>query len=561
MDDLLLSPVGPALLLLTTGALLRVLPRTQRASLLAVLTLGPLLAAFLLLIRLRITQVSDLPAVWWPLVISPLRLRWTLDGWNWLMVFLLLLVGAIAVLLTWREPGLRASAFHGLSFLLLGGAVLVVVSGNLLTLSGAWVASDVLLIARSRESRMPQGAVAGGLVAGGSLLMLLAIGITSPSAATASLATAALPAEALALLMVAAALRMGAYPLHLWLAPGQTGRSAGTQLLLGGVALITGGWLLGRLYPLGVDQWLSNPVWQPLLAALVLAAGVMAWAASREDRQAGLAASRASWLWFSLALAAPVLGQDVLGWGIVTVVLGLALLVVGDTIRTLWGWRVPLILALGVLAGGPFLVGFAVRALVSPDNFLLWLLAVVGEGLALACVMAAWLRPAALAPTAGSQGPTLRNGRTPATTDAPSGRLLVRWPVIRMFIAFSALAVPAIIWGIRPELLAQLAGFSISPTLGDLLGAMSWGQWVSLVLSLVLGGGLAWVLGQPQSSLARWRGQMVTVMGLGWALDALLWVSAWASEAVRALLRMLEGEGYLGWVVLLALLLWLVARS
>jgi hypothetical protein len=543
------------------GALLRVLPRVQRASLLAVFTLSPLLAALLLLLRLRLSQVPDLSAVWWPLVISPLRVRWTLDGWNWLMMFMLLLVGVNAVLLIWREPGVRASAFHGLSFLLMGTASLVVVSGNLLTLSGAWVASDVLLIARSRASRMPQGAVAGGLVAGGSLLMLLAIGITSLSAATAPLTATVLPGETLALLMLAAALRMGIYPLHLWLTPGQAGRSAGTQLLLGSVALVTGGWLLGRLYPLGIDQWLSNPVWQPLLAALVLAAGVMAWAAQRADRQAGLSASRASWLWFSLALAAPALGQDALGWGIVTVVLGMALFVVGDTIRSLWGWRVPLVLSLGVLAGGPFLVGLAVRALAPPSNPLLWLLAVVGEGLALACVMAALLRPAALVPTVGSPGMLSLTRRGLAAASESSGWLPVSWPVIRMFSAFLSLAVPALIWGVRPELLAQLAGFSISPTLGDLLGVMSFGQWASLLLSLALAGGLAWVLGQPQSSLARSRGQLTAVMSLRWALDAILWLAAWASEAASALLRVLEGEGYLGWVALAALLLWLVVRS
>lgn len=566
MDDLLLSPVGPAVVLLAAGALLRVLPRPQRASLLALLTLGPLAAALLLLLRLRLTQVSDLIAVWWPLVTPPLRLRWTLDGWNWLMVFLLLLVATTGVLLTWREPGRRAGAYHGLSFLLLGSAVLVVISGNLLTLGGAWIASDILLVARTRESRMPQGAVTGSLVAAGSLLFLLALGITSLTTTTAPWPTAALPAETLALLMAAAALRMGAYPLHLWLVPEQNGRSAGTQLLLTGVAVVTGGWLLGRLHPLGAAYWLSNPIWQPLLVMLALAAGILAWASRRLERLPSLGANRATWLWFSLALATPALGQDVLGSGLVTVVLGLALYIVGDTIRTLWGWRVPLFLALGILAGGPLLPGFAVRAAAAPTSPLLWLLATVSEGLAYACVISAIMRPAtAPASSAASStapGWTAQGQRQSSLAGQLADRgAILNWPVMRMVMAFSLLTVPALIWGIWPELLAQLAGFNAAPTLIDLLQAISAERWASLFLSLALGAGLAWVLGQPSSSLARWRDRAAQAMSLGWALNGLLWLTAWAGETARTLLRVLEGEGYLGWIALLMLLLWLVARA
>lgn len=573
MDDLLLSPVGPAIVLLTTGAILRVLPRARRASILALVTLLPLAAAGLLLLRLRILQVPDLPAVWWPLVISPLRVRWSLDGWNWLMVLLLLLVGACAVLLTWRLPGLRASAFHGLSFLLLGGAVLTVVSGNLLTLSGAWVATDVLLIARSRDSRVPEGAVAGSLVAGGSLLMLLAVGITGLTAVTASLTSAALPAETIALLLLAAALRMAVYPLHLWLAPGKADRSLGTQLLLGGVALITGAWLLGRLYALGAAYWLSNPVWQPVLAVLVLAAGVAAWTSSGANRLVGLTASRAGWIWLSLVLAAPAVGQDVLGWALVTAVLGLALLMVGMVIFEQWRWRLPLVLAAALLAGVPLLAGFPARAWVLSGNLLLWLFLVVGEGLALSCVMAAWQIPAVPKKTDSSPGGSPLTGATASleASMAPPGLTLrragifgqsaVTWPLIRMFAAFTLLTVPALIWGIWPELLAQLAGFGSSPSLVGYLRAMTLGQWAGIGLSLLLGFGLSRLLTQPDNIISRWRGRLADLVGLDWASNRLLWLFAWLGDLTRPLMHVLEGEGYLGWAALVALLIWLVARS
>ena len=93
--------------------------------------------------------------------------------------------------------------------LLLAAAAVTVVSDNLLALSGIWVATDVLLVARARGSSPVAGSAPTGLVASGSLLMLLAIGITSLDVASTSLAAADLPPETLALLLLAAASAVG----------------------------------------------------------------------------------------------------------------------------------------------------------------------------------------------------------------------------------------------------------------------------------------------------------------------------------------------------------------
>lgn len=549
--------------MLITGVLLRLAPQVRRSSLLAAMMLAPSLAALALLLRLRLLQVPDLTATWSPLVIPPLQLRWSLDGWNWLALLLLTVVGLCAVLLTWRLPGPRTGAFHGLSLLLLSSAALAVVSGNLLTLSGAWIASDVLLVARAREPRVPQGAVQGGLVAAGSLLFTLAIYITDAAGVTAPLANAPLPTEAAVLLGLAAALRMAVYPLHQWLMGSQgTARTLGTELLLCGASLVTGGWLLGRLHEAEAGRFLVASFWPPLLVFLALVAGLAAWAMREADCLVLLTSSRGGWLWLVLAMAAPGLGRDALGWGLVTAVLSIALFAVGQVLYIQWGWRLPLFLSVGLLVGGPLLAGLPVRALAPAQGLPLWLLLVAADALVVATVLAPLYRPRAVA----NEGPRQPAAGRPPWSPAPSlvfspsgSASWMNWPLVRLLVAFGLLAVPAFVWGLRPELLAQLAGFGVSLTLVEALRVTPLAQWLAMALVLALAFGLAWAAAQPE--LTRGRGQLGAFLRLDWALDAGLNLLTWLGNVVRMLLRTVEGEGYLGWMALLALLIWLLARG
>ncbi len=371
MNDLLRSPLGPAIVLLFASALLRVVASPRRALVLALLTLAPLAASFVLLMDLRSSGVVVRELTWWPLVMPPLRVLWALDGWNWLGLALLLIVGGSAVLLTWQLPGKRAGAYHGMSFALLGAAALTMVSDNLLALSGAWVATDILLVARARGSRAQGNTAPVWLEVAGSLLLLMAIGITSSTVASTTLATARLPSEVIALLLVVAGLRMAAYPLHLWLAPSGAGRDRGTQLLINGLGIVTGGWLLGRVFVLGAGAWFSNPLWPPLLIFLALVAGLAAWTSRERDRLALLSSGRATWLWLVVALAPTATARDALGWAMAGVILGLALLAVGQAINEQWRWRVPVALAAITLAGLPLTAGMPARALFEPVHLAL----------------------------------------------------------------------------------------------------------------------------------------------------------------------------------------------
>ena len=474
-----------------------------------------------------------------------------MDGWNWLALVMVVLVGSCAVLLTWRLPGKRAGAFHGLSLLFLAAAAITVVSDSLLSLSAAWVATDIVLVARARGGRPQAAAAPFWLEVSGSLLVMVAIGITSLPAATASLATAPLPAEALALLLLAAAIRMAAYPLHLWLAPSGVPRDRGTQLLINGVGLATGAWLLGRCYSLGAGYWLNNPIWPPLLAVAVLAASLAAWSGNRRDRLAMLGSGRATWLWFLLALAPAAAGRDTLGWGMVSVLLGLMLLAVGQSINEQWRWRPPLVVAALTLAGVPLTTGMPARALVGPGNLLLEFLLVIASSLTVACVFLSW-NPARDSEAADP------SSRASTAVWLAGGH--VNWPVFRLLLALGVALVPSLLWGLQPTRLAESAGFVPVLSLGQLLQRLGFVRLIESFVVVALAVGLAQALRQPENHPELWRARLATVTGLGWALEGLRWIAKWGEIGWRNALGVVEGEGYLGWIFLFLVLAWLIIR-
>ena len=551
MNDLLLSPLGPALILLAGSILLRIVASPRRASVLALLTLVPLGLTFALLLRMQTVGVAPWQSTWWPLVTPQIQVRWALDGWNWLALVMVVLVGSCAVLLTWRLPGKRAGAYHGLSMLFLAAAAITVVSDSLLSLSAAWVATDIVLVARARGGRPQSAAAPFWLEVSGSLLVMVAIGITSLPAATASLATAPLSSEALALLLIAAAVRMAAYPLHLWLAPSSVPRDRGTQLLINGVGLATGAWLLGRCYSLGAAYWLNNPIWPPLLAVAALAASLAAWSGNRRDRLAMLGSGRATWLWFLLALAPAAAGRDALGWGMVSVLLGLMLLAIGQSINEQWRWHLPLAVAALTLAGVPLTTGMPARALAGPVNLLLAFLLVITSSLTVACVFLSW----SPAHDSVAADPSSR-----ASTAVWLAGGHVNWPVFRLLLALGLALVPSLLWGLQPTRLAESAGFGTVLSLGQLLQKLGLIRLIESFVVVALAIGLAQALRQPENHPELWRTRLATITGLGWALQGLRWIAKWGEIGWRNALGVVEGEGYFGWIILFLVLAWLIIR-
>lgn len=545
MNGLLLSPLGPALLLLFASILLRIVASPRRSSVLALLTLLPLALTLALLLILRnVPGAQVLRASWSAVVIPSLNVQWALDGWNWICLALLLLTTATAVLLTWRSPGKRAGAAHGLTFLFAAAAALTLVSDNLLALSGAWIAADIALMAVAR-GRGPQSANVAPiwLEVTSSLLVMIAIGITDARAASASLAAAPLPPETIGLLLTAGAIRMAAYPWHLWIAPHSVARERGQQLLVSCGGVITGAWLLGRLIPLGAAVWMDDPVWLPVLTLLTLAAGLAAWLARSADRFALLTAARAVWLWLVVAAAPAAISRDALGWALVGTVLSLMLLAVGRAIHEQWNWKLPLTLAAVAMAGVPLTAGMPAYALAKPATAAVYLLWVVAAGLALACVFL-------------PEQPPEASGARAGVPDPAASRL--NWPVIRLLSALGICLIPLALWGLQPTSLAQSAGFGIAASLLDLLGRLGVFGLLGVLAALALGWGIARVSDYSSETAVVWRARVGEAAGLGWLLQAGRWLFGWIETGGGTVLRIVEGEGYLGWVILALVAAWLI---
>lgn len=543
MNGLFLSPLGPALLLLLASILLRIVASPRRSSTLALLTLLPLALTLALLLVLRNAPgVQVLQTSWWPVVVAPLDVLWALDGWNWLSLVLLTLVTATAVLLTWRLPGKRAGAVHGLSFLFASAAALTVVSDNLLTLSGAWIATDMTLLAvgRARGAQPGSDSAPIWLEITSSMLVMVAIGITSFRQASGTFAAVSLPPETVALLLLAAGIRMAAYPLHLWLAPNSVNRDGGTQLLISAGGLITGGWLLGRLAVLGAATWLADPVWLPVLTVLMLAGGLAAWLSRDHDRFHLLGSARGVWMWLMIAAAPIALSREALGWALAATVLSLMLFAVGSAIRDHWNWHLPLLLAAVAMAGVPLTVGMPAYALASPGNAAIYLLWLVANGLAVACIFVANrqvklpLQPA----TASVAAPASEPAR-------------VNWPVIRLLSALAICLIPIALWGIQTAAFARSAGFGVTSSLLNLVGQLGLFGLLGVAATLALGWGLAQVLRVGSAATLVWHTRAGYALGLAWLLHAGRWLFVWIEIGGRTAFHVVEGEGYLGWVLLL----------
>ncbi|MER2598378.1 MAG: hypothetical protein ABTQ73_02545 [Caldilineales bacterium] len=547
MNELLRLPFGPVLVLLSAGILLRIFSDLRRNLPLALLTLPPLALIFLLLSGWDNLEPAQSALTWWPLVVAPLRVLWAVDGWNWLGLMLLLLGGGSAVLITWRAPGKRSGAYHGLSFVLLAAAALTVISDSLLALGAAWVATDILLLARARGSSAQPAAAPVWLEVAGSLLLLVGISITSIPIASTTLTAARLPDETLVLLLLAAALRMAAFPLHLWLVPANSGRERGGALLLNSVSLITGGWLLGRLLDMGAAQWLSSPLWLSLALLMTLLATLTAWISRDDERMAFFSSSRATWLWAVAALAPVSLARDALGWGMVSVMFVLILATVGQMINEQWHWRVPTVAAVVTLAGVPLSSGLGAQAL-RDTTLLPALLIIITDALAIA-VLLRYGKTGLLLQSTGGEVVAERRG------------LPVGWRAVRLLTVAGLGLVPNLLWGLQPQRLAALAGFVMPLSLGQMLAELGVVPLLAMLISVALGVVFYTWAEQPDFSLRRRRqARLMAVADFSWLLNGLSWGVKWAVAAWNNMILIIEGEGYLGWVIVCVLLAVLAAR-
>ncbi|MGQ9489303.1 MAG: hypothetical protein ACUVR4_01025 [Anaerolineae bacterium] len=582
--SLFLSPLGPALVLALAGLLAMLGRRLAQGVLWRAAQVGASLGSLAASVRLLAWARMPFAAVtvglatllwaslrrpganaalsldWQPLTVAGSALAWRMDGWNWLVSGLILILAAVALVLptsflaglpflrggpaTTPAPRLDRRGIGWERSLWLAAAALVFVgSYNVLTLAVGWVLFDAVLALRLHPTVHPELAGrAWGLLSLAMLLLVLALTILGEAGIRTALDDPRLDRFVLTLLWLLALIRAGVYPLHFWLA-GSARSERGEALALSSLAPLTGVWLLVRLHGIAGPDWLRRPEWVALGAVALLGTAMVAWAAEDElQRWRWIVLNRAS-LVVMAAYMAGGSGPETLVWPVLVFVVGGALLLLAQALQE-DGSRAPAWVAVLVLWGLPGTVGFMARtALVFPTGLAV---AVPLFGLVL---LAEILLVAALWQSAAA-----------AVSRQPLGPIR-RWALRGLFILLLAASLAA---GLVPAGLARLVGWPADesfPALGTLLLGARRSVWGALAVSGVLGAALGLWRERVFGQMRGWQRGIVTIVSLEWLYRAVANGFNLAAAGLRYFATLGEGEGYLGWLALAGVILWALLRG
>jgi len=459
-----------------------------------------------------------------------------LVGWVWLSGFGICLLAFTAVALPgWRwRPGF-VDPRHW-SLLTAALALLVVLSDTWISLLAAWALMTAFLgLAAAATSSGSAKAWSVGILS--TLFLMGASLLNGVDSLNIALRGQPLNAQAQLLVVLAAALQLAVYPFHLWLVP-ETRRSPGRHLI---IHLVPG---LAALHLLGVFDLtlLSSQAWAPLSIVALLGSALVAWSDPNRDRA-----------WIYVLINRGVWAVLILGLTRLPAPVGaiypLAVLALGGA---LWGiarvnpyrsrWSVPYLLAAALFLGLPFTPGFVsnlVLGQLAGSVFGLpgWILVLLAQIM----LVAAMFRPT--------------SPQVADDVDQPNGTS--RFVTVALVMA----AILTIWWGVFPANLANLAGYAPSDAFGGLLAQFQqagWAGWMTLLLPIVLGLLIGLFDERLFGALRGWQMNLAHIAGLGWLYDGLGRVFSVVNTTIGSLSDLLDGAGQFGWVLLAALIAWIL---
>ncbi len=586
---MLFSALAPVVILLSGAGLLMLLGwalSPQDRGILALLAAGGAFVALLLLGGALPTHSTI--SLWHPQPLFGSGLAYQVDGLAFLFASALALLGLAALIASLDRPGRVNGRLYAALLTLLAAGLSFVLSANWLTLCLSWAFLDLAfflaLLAAGRGARAARAALRGlgtSYLAGLALLAaaLLLSGGAGGQGYGGEIASAPLLARPSLFLLfgLAALVRAGAYPLYFWV-PIEVETEPEVRALLHLLPAGAGLYLLIRLCSLaGMGSSLAA------FGALSFAVGAfLAWAEGR-GRLSFIVLSQVGCVILSAALAGPQ-----------------------ETAATLWP-AINLLLCLGLLflsrrgteatkeVQGSFVLSAAVRnALASGLRRLVPRIRSRAPGLDFAPLASRFQAPLAVLGRASRAGlwPRVPLGVALASlfglplTMGFIGRrsfyrlLLARgqWGLLALSLLIEALFFAALLeirfLSTPPSGWARLAGGAALATPIVVLGIRPslWASWAlppggptSIVLWLALllppvGGYLLhhwrrWALG-----CIRWTA-LSAALRLEW-LYGLLWRAALRiGAALRGVAELSEGRGYLGWIALAVLVVFLLLAS
>ncbi len=540
-------------------------PRNR--SSLTLLIIG--LASLVLLALARDLPADGAISRWHPFLGS--NLAYHADGLAFLFAALMILAGLATI-----TPGLGHSEYskeqsHAALLALLAAGFSFVFSANLITLCASWVVFDLAFLwalaasggggsrTTSPPRRCPELVEGLGGTKGGQpmrtvprvlnlsclacLSLLAAALLLGQSDAGLSLRPSSISVPIWGLILLSAVMRLGLYPLHLWIPIGvEAGLPARSLLHLTSVS--AGLYLLARL-----SAWagVGLPYWQALTIAGSLAffiGALLAWIEADLGKTLSFTMiSQVGYTVASLAIAKPPTVVIVLSSSL-NLVLCLGLLFLSQDrseLGSLWA-RAATGLAMASLMGVPLTLGFVGRwylyhFLLAGGNLAFLALSLLAETFLFAALLRMW--------------------------SALSIRVFPpEFAYERSFVVGAALlAAPIFILGLYPPVLQSLITAASFPTLADLLHSTAIIQWAALFVPL-LGG---YMLQRHRHRIfdpveLLWL-RLATALRLEWLYGLISQIIDGAAGALRIAGMVSEGGGYLGWIVVVGLLAFLFLRS
>ena len=567
-----MSALAPVAILLSGAALLLLLGRAispQDRGLVALLAAGGALIALLSLGGAPLAHFTI--SSWHPQALFGGHPAYRADGLALLFASTLALLGLTAIVASLDRPGRMNGRLYAALLALLAAGLSFVLSANWLTLCLSWALLDLALflalLAAGRGTRAAKAALRGLGMNYLTGLALLAAALHLTGQGGLSLGSTP-PSPYWVLAALAALVRAGAYPFHLWV-PAEVEAEPETLALLRLLPLGAGLYLLARLCSLADGG--------SLLAAaggLGFAVGAfLAWAEGK-GRLSSVALSQVG----CAVLSATLAGPRGMIWPAINLLLCLDLLFLSQ--GEAGAAEVPegnFVLSAAVrsaLASGLRRLAPYIRSrLPSPDFAPLAspLLAALGwTGRAGLWPKIALASLFGLPLTMGFVG--RRSFYGPLLAGGQWGLLALSLPVEALFFAAllelrppagggqgrwgrlvggAVLAVLIVVLGVRPSLWASWARPPSGPT-GVAL-------WLALLLPLV-GGYLLHHWRRRVSGRLRWTA-LSAALRLEW-LYGLLWRAALGiGAALRAVAELSEGKAYLGWIALVVLVAFLLLAS